>query len=175
MTDTGGVPSDNPFPGSYVYAYGLRNGWGMNFDPRTGWLWATDNGPACNDELNIIIRGANYGWGPHQTCTGLAPHNTNQDGPNPVRPRSYYTPTVAPTGVAFCEDCGLGGSSNGTLLYGRLNTGEVNRVVLGPNRFGVLAETTLVRLNTIILSLEVGPDKAIYFSTSNSIYKLVAT
>ncbi|MDQ4004749.1 MAG: PQQ-dependent sugar dehydrogenase, partial [Actinomycetota bacterium] len=69
MTPSGGIPSNNPFSGRYAFAYGVRNGFGMAFDPQTGRLWKTDNGPDCNDELNRVDRGRNYGWGPSFTCT----------------------------------------------------------------------------------------------------------
>ena len=58
----GSILADNPIPGSPVYALGLRNPFGLAFRPETGELFATDNGPAGNDELNVIRAGANYGW-----------------------------------------------------------------------------------------------------------------
>jgi glucose/arabinose dehydrogenase len=58
MTPSGGVPSDNPFT-SLVFSFGLRNSFGFDFDPQTGDLWETENGPECNDELNRIQAGAN--------------------------------------------------------------------------------------------------------------------
>jgi glucose/arabinose dehydrogenase len=61
MTPEGGVPNDNPFPGSYVYSYGHRNPQGLAFD-RTGQLWASELGQNTWDELNRIDAGANYGW-----------------------------------------------------------------------------------------------------------------
>jgi glucose/arabinose dehydrogenase len=45
MTATGGVPSDNPFPGNFAWSYGHRNSYGFGFDPLTGRLWQTENGP----------------------------------------------------------------------------------------------------------------------------------
>ena len=44
----GGIPDSNPF-GDRIYAYGIRNSFGMAFDPLTGRLWETENGPTCND------------------------------------------------------------------------------------------------------------------------------
>src|SRR5581483_516494 len=57
MTPSGGVPSDNPFPRSPIFAFGIRNSFGFTFDPTTGRLWETENGPECNDELNLIATG----------------------------------------------------------------------------------------------------------------------
>lgn len=59
----GTIPADNPFPGSPVYAYGLRNGFGLAWHPQTGLLYQSENGANCDDELNLIERGRDYGWG----------------------------------------------------------------------------------------------------------------
>jgi aldose sugar dehydrogenase len=46
----------------YYYAYGIRNGFGMDFDPVTGNLWDTENGGDFGDEINLIELGFNSGW-----------------------------------------------------------------------------------------------------------------
>jgi len=62
------IPSDNPFVGGAsggkgeIWAYGLRNPWRFSFDPVTGQLWAADVGQGAREEVDIIIRGGNYGW-----------------------------------------------------------------------------------------------------------------
>ena len=56
----GSIPQGNPF-GTRVYATGIRNSFGMAFDPETGRLWETENGPGCNDELNLIRRSSSCG------------------------------------------------------------------------------------------------------------------
>ncbi len=73
MTDAGTIPPDNPFVGvaganGYVYSFGFRNGYGFAFDPQTGYLFDSQNGPSCNDELNRVVAGGNYAWGPSETC-----------------------------------------------------------------------------------------------------------
>jgi glucose/arabinose dehydrogenase len=76
----GTIPDDNPFPGSPVYAYGIRNGFGLAWNEDAGLLYETENGTQCDDELNLIEAGGDYGWGvhPYDTCpypddTGIAP------------------------------------------------------------------------------------------------------
>lgn len=174
MTSSGGVPGDNPFPGSLVWAYGIRNSFGFTFDPLTGRLWEQDNGPECNDEINLIGKGANMAWGPNETCSSPPPppQNTNQDGPNRVLPLAWFTPPTAPTGMAFCVGCGIP-SSEGTLFFGTFNTRQITRVVLNANRDGIASMQVVYTHPRAILSIERGPDNAVYFSDSGGIYKLV--
>jgi aldose sugar dehydrogenase len=49
-------------PVNAYYAYGIRNSFGMDFDPLTGKLWDTENGPEYGDEINIVDPGFNSGW-----------------------------------------------------------------------------------------------------------------
>jgi glucose/arabinose dehydrogenase len=172
MTPDGGAPNDNPF-NSRIYAYGIRNSFGFAFDPRTERMWETENGPECNDELNRIIAGRNYGWGPHETCDGSSPRNTNQDGPKPMLPKLWYTPTMAPTGIAFCGRCGLGSQSRGRLFFGAYNTGAIRRVTLGASRTGVRGQKVVYTHGSGVLSVEVGPRGRLYFSDQGGIYRLV--
>ncbi len=92
------VPADNPWPGRSLFAYGLRNSFDFDFDPVSGALFATENGPDCDDELNRLLPGYNYGWRTAYPCDDAA-------GPNPayntLPPLAYWTPSLAPTGLAF--------------------------------------------------------------------------
>jgi glucose/arabinose dehydrogenase len=177
MTASGGVPPDNPFVGvagdDYVYSFGFRNGYGFTFDPLTDDPWETQNGPGCNDEVNRLVPGGNFAWGPNQTCTGTAPQNTNQDGPTPrLLPAEFYTPTTAPTGMVFCDGCGLTGAE-GHMFFGEYNTGRIREAVLTANREDIASQTIPLDRASGILSMERGPDGAIYFSDAVGIYKLV--
>ena len=90
MNMDGTVPEDNPF-GNYVYSYGHRNPQGLAWHPVTGELFAAEHGPVRNDEVNIIVKGSNYGW-PLVQC-----EPSEYDDPL----RCYDEFTLAPGGIAF--------------------------------------------------------------------------
>jgi len=172
MTPSGGVPADNPFAGSRIFSYGNRNSFGLAFDPQTGDLWETENGPECNDELNRILAGRNYGWGPSETCSGKAPQNTNGDGPKPLLPKVFYPITIGPTGIAFCDGCGLGTAREGHLFFGSFNTGDIHEVTLNADRTDVAKDATPFNHGNLVLSIESGPDGSLYFSDGVGIFRL---
>lgn len=67
LHDDGRVPADNPFVGQTgslpeIWSYGHRNVQGAAIHPTTGVLWAQEHGPRGGDEVNLIRKGANYGW-----------------------------------------------------------------------------------------------------------------
>ncbi len=173
MNRNGNAPRSNPFDGSRIFSYGLRNSFGFAFDPQSGTLWETENGPECVDEINVEQAGENHAWGPHETCSGTAPENTNQDGPEPrVLPLRWFTPTIAPTGLAFCESCGISDAEGG-LFFGAFNTGEIRQIMLTPDRMGVTSMSVAFDFSGPVLSMQAAPDGGVYFSSPNAIYQLV--
>jgi glucose/arabinose dehydrogenase len=88
MTRTGAVPFDNPIPGSYVYALGLRNPFGAAFRPGTNDLFVSDNGSNRDDRIIKVAPNFNYGWCCSTTAGAL----------------KLFNPTVAPTALCFPPD-----------------------------------------------------------------------
>ena len=174
----GTVPPDNPFVGvagwnESVYTYGHRNMFGLAFHPVTGRAYVTENGPNCNDEINLLIPGQNYGWGPANTCSTppSAPSNTNQDGPSPVLPIMWWGTTIAPTNAAI-----YGGpffpAFQGDLFMGDYNTYTFRRVHLVPPNYDTVATVTPIWVApNYILDVRVGPDGAIWITTVDTIYR----
>jgi glucose/arabinose dehydrogenase len=170
LTRTGARPADNPFPDSKAFSRGHRNSFGFAFDPETGRLWQTENGPECEDEVNLVLAGRNYGWGPGSDCPG-----TSTAGPNPVQPKVAYTPVIAPTGAAFCGGCRLGAGVEGALLVGAWNDGTIRRLVLNDTRRSVVRQRVLFTNPSGILAVEASPRGPIFFSDRQGIYRLRRT
>jgi glucose/arabinose dehydrogenase len=136
----GTVPADNPTPGSAVYSLGHRNVQGLAFQPDTGVLYETEHGPSglfpacCQDEVNRIEAGANYGW----------PIVTGKPGDQRFRDPiawSGNTDTWAPSGAAFAS---VAGPLRGSFLFATLRGQHLHRVVLTPDGRGVAFEERLV-------------------------------
>ncbi len=170
MRKGGRPPADNPDPGSTIYSFGHRNSFGFDFDPQTGRLWQTENGPECDDELNLVRSGRNYGWGPGSNCPG-----TSTEGPNPRQPKHKWNPVIAPTGAAFCDGCGLGPRTEGTLLVGAWNPDLILRLTLNAARNDVASQRILYSNPQGVIAVERAPDGRIYFSDPDGIYRLKMT
>jgi glucose/arabinose dehydrogenase len=163
----GNRPGDNPIAGSKAFSYGHRNSFGFTFDPETDEPWQTENGPGCKDEINHILPGENYGWGAASSCP-----DTSNSGPTPRQPEIFYTPTIAPTGAAFCDGCSLGPAAEGDLLFGAWNDGKIRRLVLNDTRNDVTADFVVFTNPNGVMAVEAAPDGRIYFSDPNGIYRL---
>lgn len=103
LNDDGTIPDDNPIPESPVYSYGHRDIQGFAWHPITKKLYASEHGPAGNDEVNIIEPGSNYGW-PIEVCN----HSTSSA---PIRfetPEYCFNPEIAPSGLTIAASNKLG-------------------------------------------------------------------
>ncbi|MFQ6006265.1 MAG: PQQ-dependent sugar dehydrogenase, partial [Woeseia sp.] len=103
----GSVPHDNPFfdrggVAAQIWSLGHRNPLGIAFDSRDR-LWNVEMGPKGGDELNLVIRGGNYGYpivsnGDHYDGTEIPDHDTR---PEFVHPKAWWTPVISPGGLMF--------------------------------------------------------------------------
>lgn len=102
LTDSGGVPADNPFASAggaraQIWSLGQRNPLGLAFDA-DGRLWEMEMGPAGGDELNLIERGSNYGYptvsnGDHYDGRDIPDHSA---GDGFVAPKLWWNPAISP-------------------------------------------------------------------------------
>jgi glucose/arabinose dehydrogenase len=158
----GSIPSDNPTPGSAVYALGFRNPFGMTIEPGTGQIWITENSGDNNDEVNALEPGGNYGFPAYE---GFGDDPRYKD---PVW--SSGTRTIGPTGLVFYTGDQLP-QFRGDLFFCAMNTGELTRLRLGgADRKTVEAgEAVLTNCHLDVIN---GPDGALYYSTVNQIFRL---
>jgi glucose/arabinose dehydrogenase len=174
LNTDGTAAAGNPL--GRIWSYGHRNSFGFTFDPHTGRLWETENGPECTDEINLIVKGANFGWGPKQDCSLAKPGGTNNSGPRPrIGPKAYFASTIGITGAAFCRNCGLGGPVNGDLVFGDVNTGTIRAVDLNAARTAFDAKPRVLLVGpTGVHSVEIGRNGRIYVSGATGIWRLAA-
>jgi glucose/arabinose dehydrogenase len=152
--DTGAPAQDNPFyNNNYMgggnterlqryYAYGIRNSFGMDFEPVTGKLWITENGEHAYDEINIVEPGFNSGW--HKIMGPIARTNMTVqkdlvifDGAKYQDPVfSWYAP-VGVTDIEFFNSTKLGDKYDGNLFVGDINNGNLYFFEVNEDRTGL--------------------------------------
>jgi glucose/arabinose dehydrogenase len=195
-TDGRGLP-DNPFfdpamPASRMnryFAYGIRNSFGLAFDPWTGSMWDTENGPNSYDEINRVFPGFNSGWEQIMGPDARDPQGTGDlwvaPGSRYADPAFSWASPVAPTALVFVRSPIMGCGLVGDLLVGDNNCGQISRFRLNAARDDLAftstalldrvadnggatctsSELTEIRFGSgfgVITDLENGPDGRIY-------------
>lgn len=166
LHDDGRIPTDNPFAqqsGAFasIWTYGNRNPQGLAFEPGTGVLWSTEHGPRGGDELNIIRRGANYGWpvityGMNYNGTPIT-GITAKDGME--QPVTHWTPSIAVCGIDFYTGDAFP-QWRGNLFVTALAQQELRRVVIENGK--VTHQEILLKDLGRVRDVQTGPDGAIY-------------
>ena len=166
----GAIPSDNPFYGRggdarYVWSYGHRNLQGLAFRPNRE-LWSAEHGPGRDDEVNVIRRGANYGWNPVPGYNENVPM-TDRNRYRDARTAKWSSgpSTVATGGVTFLDGSAWG-SWRGTLAVALLKDQGI--LLLRPGSPAtVVDEIDGISGYGRIRTVQYGPDGALYFTSSN--------
>lgn len=174
ITPDGKAPADNPFVGKpnalpEIWAYGLRNPQGLGFDPADGQLWEQEHGPMGGDEINVMAKGANYGWpavsfGRNYDGTPVGTGKAHMEGV--TDPVWHWTPSIAPSGMAFYTG-DLFPAWKGSLFNGALKFQLLSRLEM-KNGKPVKEERMLQELGERIRDVRQGPDGALYLTTDNS-------
>ncbi len=179
IKDDGTVPADNPFVNTKdarksIWSYGHRNPQGLVVHPQTGDIWSNEHGPRGGDEVNIIRKGANYGW---PAITYGINYNgkiisTESERPGMEQPVRYWIPSIGPSGMAFVTGNRYG-QWKGNLLSGSLRFGYVNLSMI--NKKTITEEEMLLRNVGRVRDVRMGPDGYIYVAVENpgAIYRLV--
>ncbi len=172
----GTVPADNPFVGRAaalpeIWSYGHRNPQGATFAP-DGRYWTVEHGPQGGDEINLPLPGRNHGWPvvTHGEQYGGGPIGEGlqaKDGMEP--PLHHWTPSIAPSGMAFLSSDRYGPAMKGNLFVGSLKFGFLDRIELErPFQGRVLRETRLLSdLGQRIRDVRQGPDGWLYVLTDH--------
>jgi aldose sugar dehydrogenase len=180
------------FPLNLYYAYGIRNSFGLDFDPVTGNLWDTENGPAFGDEINLVEPGFNSGWISTQGIWNVDADRQGQKTLNPDnlvtfdRGGNYSTPeftweeSIGPTALKFLHserpvykqyenDMFVSDHKYGRIYHFGLNENRTELALKGP-QLDKVAEKSNTGIDDIIFGehfggitdLEIGPDGYLY-------------
>ena len=181
-------------PASLYYAYGIRNSFGIDFDPVTHKLWDTENGPTFGDEINLVNPGFNSGG---LQVHGKAPVDfdysklVNFDGKGKYRdPEFSLLHTIGITALKFLNSATLGSQYQNDMFVGDVDTGSLYHFRLNQQRDGLVLNgpladkvaNSLDELKSVtfgtgfgtITDLQVGPDGYLYILTiDGTIYRIV--
>lgn len=162
----GSIPKGNPFSTALdrnpVWSYGHRNPFGLARKPGTKRLYESENGPSCDDELNLIRKGRNYGWGANYECG-------SGQGTDPVSPLKRWTPPIVPTDPWWYR--GRMKSLSGSLYMGDFD-GNLHRFVMNDRGTRVRRDRVIYRGDPIV-DVSKGPGGWLYFLTPTSIKRIV--
>ncbi|MBA4373354.1 MAG: glucose dehydrogenase [Thermodesulfovibrio sp.] len=165
----GGIPADNPFKGSPVFSYGHRNPQGISWQPTTGKLFESEHGPSvefghfANDEINVIVKGGNYGWPKVIGAPGLKQY---------IDPIIVWKHTTPPSGITFYTG-DLLNHLKGDLFVATLKSQALIRIRLEKGTEKVMRiERWFASSNSSgkygrLRSVVEGPDGALYFLSNN--------
>jgi glucose/arabinose dehydrogenase len=188
----GSAAGDNPFQGDPLnryFAYGVRNSFGIAFDPITGILWDTENGEESYDEINIVNPGFNSGWkavmGPI-SAAGISENDLVQfPGSNYADPVFSWVESFGITDIEFLNSQKLGQRYANNIFVGDITQGNLYFFEVNENRNGLnfntqshpglsdLVADTDDESSSIILGtgftgitdIETGPDGFLYVLT----------
>ena len=179
------------------YAYGIRNIFGLDFDPVTGTLWDVEDGPTVYDEMNVVRPGFNSGWnqvmGPLERTEGKSVSDlVNLEGSEYADPVFSWSQSTGITDIEFLNSTRLGESFSGNLFVGDANNGNLYYFTLDSDRTGLdlesdegledlvadnIEEVDAVTFGTgfpaAITDIETGPDGLLYVLTySGDLYRI---
>jgi len=164
--DDGTIPIDNPFyytKGAIqsIWSYGHRNAQGLAIHPLTRQLWEAEHGPRGGDEVNIILKGHNYGWpvityGKNYSGTIIS-RFTHKEGMD--QPIFHWTPSIAVCGIAFYDGDQFPEWKN-NLLATSLKFERLHRIEL--DGLNMVKDEIIYEPGSRVRDVEIGPNGMIY-------------
>ena len=164
LRDDGSVPEDNPFfdrgdVTAQIWTLGHRNPLGLAFDEQ-GRLWNQEMGPLHGDELNLVIKGRNYGYplvsnGDHYNGDPIPDHDTR---PDLEAPKVWWKPSIAPGGLMFYSGDQFP-AWRGSAFIGGLGSRALIRIEIDGDS---AREAERFDMGKRIREVEQGPDGAIW-------------
>ena len=177
LTEDGRPASDNPLAKrpqarAEIWTYGHRNIQGIARDPGSGRIWVNEHGPFGGDELNLLEAGRNYGW-PLQSF-GRDYRTREPIGqpsvPGMVDPLLVWTPSKAPSGLAFYTGQRYP-DWKGSLFSGGLASSNVRRVTVDEQ--GRVTGEERLSIGARVRDVRQGPDGYLYVLTDESSGKVL--
>ena len=174
LRDDGTVPPDNPFVGRKdalpeIWSWGHRNPQGLAVHPETNQLWSTEHGPQGGDELNMIRKGANYGWPTIgygvNYVTGTAIHQS-REREGMEQPKAFWVPSIGISGLLFYSGDKFPNWKGNAFIGGMSAPGrQLSRVSL--NGETVTTREPLLVGQYRVRDVRQGPDGFIYLATDS--------
>jgi glucose/arabinose dehydrogenase len=169
MTEDGLAPQDNPFVGQKsakpeIWSYGHRSPQGLTRHPVTGEIWEVEMGPRGGDEVNLIKKGANYGW-PLATYGReyYGPRIGETTAPGVEQPLVHWVPSISPSAAHFYTGGKYPNWKNNLFLV-TMSGSHVRRLEVDGTRI-TTQEALLGKLEYRWRSLRTGPDGYLYLGT----------
>jgi glucose/arabinose dehydrogenase len=183
----------NDYPLNLYYAYGIRNSFGMDFDPLTGTLWDTENGPDHGDEINLVHPGFNSGF---HIIDGMSDGELDSEDLEDFNGRGKYSDPefvwekpIGVTSIKFLNSDKYGKEYENDILVGDINNGNIYHFDINKERTGLgldgpledkIANTpeetqlaVFARGFGGITDIQVGPDGYIYVISHGSLFRIV--
>lgn len=168
LNPDGSIPADNPFVGQSgakeaTFSYGHRNPQGMIFNSETNEIWVHEHGPKGGDEINVVQKGANFGWpvvtfGENYDGTTITDQTSGPDFTDPIY---YWVPSIAPSGFAYVTSEKYP-ELQGDLLVGSLKFQYVEHLTLDGKK--VTAREKLLEGIGRVRDIVQAPDGFLYVS-----------
>ncbi len=167
MNLDGSIPTDNPYPNSYVYSFGHRNVQGIAVGPQ-GKMYLSEHGATTDDEFQLLEENRNYGWPNVEGFCDQSGEQTFCSANNVKEPLTVWTPTVAPSDILFYDNPGFPEFHNRMLMTVLKDKKIIAMELSADGEAFVGEEHYLTNQFGRLRDICVGPNKEIYLAANGS-------